>query len=93
MALASTNAGQATERVYAASASLHGGEWETVTLRAAAFHHVRDGSALPSFASVQILSVQSEYVNRGKTRAEDITIGEPWQGFAPALARCEWVTE
>jgi dienelactone hydrolase len=93
VALACTDAGQANERVYAASATLHGGDWETVTLPAAAFHHVRDGRALPSFAPVQILSVQSEHVVRGKTRADDITIGEPWKGVPPALARFEWVAE
>jgi len=93
LVLAYTDAGQATERIYAAPAAVHGGPWETVTLPSTAFRHVKDGRALPSFAKVQILAVQSEYVVRGRVRTEDVTLGEPWTGLAPAFARFEWVIE
>jgi dienelactone hydrolase len=72
-----------------------GGGWQVVRLPLGTFRAHEGGETLPSWRSVNLLSIQSQYSYRAGTAdpREFRSVGEKWQGPPPAIARIEWTLD
>jgi dienelactone hydrolase len=81
-------------RVFAATVSLAGGDWQHVAVRMEDFKEITKGTGepLPSWEGINLFGFAGKYnFSGGHMKLPNYPIGTAWSGPAPAIAKLAWL--